>query len=147
MWDATTLQRVKTLTGHTDAVRTLAMSGDKLFSGAYDGTLRVGDINTLECPDTLAGHTGPVRALVTCAGKVFSGSYDKTGAGGGGCRWLGAACWGSGPRPSCCRTCRAMCRRAAGPELAVSVPQRACLACQALVFRAPGAVHSGLLAL
>ena len=80
VWDAGSLQRIKTLTGHTDAVRTLAVAGNKLFSGSYDGTLRVWDVHTLECLDTLTGHTGPVRTLVTCGNKVFSGSYDKTGA-------------------------------------------------------------------
>ena len=35
------MSRVKTLTGHTDAVRTLTIAGSKLFSGSYDGTLKV----------------------------------------------------------------------------------------------------------
>ena len=37
-----TLGRVKTLTGHTDAVRALAVSNGRLFSGSYDGTVKVG---------------------------------------------------------------------------------------------------------
>ena len=65
-------------TGHSDAVRALATSHDKLFSGSYDGTVKVWDIETLECLKTLAGHTGPVRTLVLSAGNMFSGSYDKT---------------------------------------------------------------------
>ena len=35
-------QREKTLTGHTDAVRALAVAGNKVFSASYDGTLKVG---------------------------------------------------------------------------------------------------------
>ena len=64
--------------GHTDAVRALATSENKLFSGSYDGTVKVWDTETLQCLKTLAGHAGPVRTLVLSAGHMFSGSYDKT---------------------------------------------------------------------
>ena len=70
--------RVSLPTGHTDAVRALAMADNKLFSGSYDGTVKVWDVETLECLKTLAGHTGPVRTLVYSGGHMFSGSYDKT---------------------------------------------------------------------
>ncbi len=33
---------MKTLTGHTDAVRALAVSNGRLFSGSYDGSVKVG---------------------------------------------------------------------------------------------------------
>lgn len=69
VWSLDNLQRLKTLTGHTDAVRTLAVYGGRLFSGSYDGTVKVWDIDTLECLKTLTGHTGPVRTLVyRCGG-------------------------------------------------------------------------------
>lgn len=64
--------------GHTDAVRALATADNRLFSGSYDGTVKVWDVETLECLKTLAGHTGPVRTLVSSGGHMFSGSYDKT---------------------------------------------------------------------
>ena len=64
--------------GHTDAVRALAVANDRLFSGSYDGTVKVWDVKTMECLQTLAGHTGPVRTLVYSGGHMFSGSYDKT---------------------------------------------------------------------
>lgn len=64
--------------GHTDAVRALSVASGRLFSGSYDGTVRVWDVETLACLRTLAGHTGPVRTLVYSGGKMFSGSYDKT---------------------------------------------------------------------
>ena len=64
VWSLDTLQRLKTLTGHTDAVRALAINGGRLFSGSYDGSVKVWDIGTLECLKTLTGHTGPVRTLV-----------------------------------------------------------------------------------
>ena len=78
VWDLSTLQRVKTLAGHTDAVRALAVSDGRLFSGSYDGTVRVWDEATLSCLEILKGHSGPVRTLVHAAGCMFSGSYDKT---------------------------------------------------------------------
>ena len=64
--------------GHSDAVRALAVANDRLFSGSYDGTVKVWDVKTMECLQTLAGHTGPVRTLVYSGGHMFSGSYDKT---------------------------------------------------------------------
>jgi len=64
--------------GHTDAVRALAVANERLFSGSYDGTVKVWDVDTLACLRTLAGHTGPVRTLVYSGGHMFSGSYDKT---------------------------------------------------------------------
>jgi len=71
------LERLALVAGHTDAVRALATSDNKLFSGSYDGTVKVWDVVTLECLKTLAGHTGPVRTLVSSGGHMFSGSYDK----------------------------------------------------------------------
>lgn len=64
MWSLESLQRIKTLTGHTDAVRALAVNGSRMYSGSYDGSVKVWDIPTLECLQTLTGHTGPVRTLV-----------------------------------------------------------------------------------
>lgn len=78
VWDLTTLQRERTLSGHTDAVRALAVAGGRLFSGSYDGTVRVWDESTLTCIEVLKGHVGPVRTLVHCGNYMFSGSYDKT---------------------------------------------------------------------
>jgi WD40 repeat protein len=59
-------------------VRALAVANERLFSGSYDGTVKVWDVDTLACLRTLAGHTGPVRTLVYSGGHMFSGSYDKT---------------------------------------------------------------------
>ena len=64
--------------GHSDAVRALAVANERLFSGSYDGTVKVWGVSSMECLQTLAGHTGPVRTLVYSGGHMFSGSYDKT---------------------------------------------------------------------
>jgi WD40 repeat protein len=41
VWDLRTLECIRTLPGHTGAVYTLAIMGNKLFSGSYDATIRV----------------------------------------------------------------------------------------------------------
>ena len=71
--------------GHSDAVRALCFANGRLFSGSYDGTVRVWDAQELTCLKVLAGHTGPVRTLVCSSGHMFSGSYDKT---------VSHRCWG-----------------------------------------------------
>ena len=78
VWDLNTLQRLRTLTGHTDAVRALAVAEGRLFSGSYDSTVRVWDESSLSLLEILKGHTGPVRTLVYCNNNMFSGSYDKS---------------------------------------------------------------------
>ena len=59
-------------------MRALAIADNRLFSGSYDGTVKVWDVGSLNCLKTLTGHTGPVRTLVYSGGHMFSGSYDKT---------------------------------------------------------------------
>ena len=119
VWSLRTLSRVKTLTGHGDAVRSLlyvppkkegagkrssggSSSGGggslgrrgRLFSASYDGTVRVWDVASLEPVATLPGHSGPVRTLASVDGLVFSGSYDKTVRTEG--RKTRGVCWGGG---------------------------------------------------
>ena len=60
VWSLETLGRVKTLTGHTDAVRALAVSNGRLFSGSYDGSVKV-------CPLLLCrSHLHPSLAASKC---------------------------------------------------------------------------------
>ncbi len=90
VWNLETLQRMKTLTGHTDAVRALAVADNRLFSGSYDGTVKVWDTDELTCLQTLSGHTGPVRTL------VYSGEHwPGVAAAALACRLVGAP-WGAG---------------------------------------------------
>lgn len=56
----------------------LAIAGDKLFSGSYDYTVKVWNLDTLTRMKTLEGHTDAVRALSVADGRLFSGSYDST---------------------------------------------------------------------
>ena len=49
-----------------------------MFSGSYDKTVRVWDVDNLACLATLQGHSGAVRALAASPTLVFSGSDDTT---------------------------------------------------------------------
>ncbi len=40
---------MKTLEGHEDNVRVLAVGDNQVFSGSWDKTIRVWDLDTLEC--------------------------------------------------------------------------------------------------
>lgn len=59
-------------------VRTLVYSNGRMFSGSYDKTVRVWDMEHLTCVRVLTGHSGAVRALACSANCVFSGSDDTT---------------------------------------------------------------------
>ena len=66
------------LEDHTRPVLSLAVAGDKLFSGSYDYTIRVWSLDSLQRVKTLTGHTDAVRTLAVAGNKLFSGSYDGT---------------------------------------------------------------------
>ena len=55
----------RTLTGHTDWVRSIDISpdGKMLASGSADKTVRLWDVETGEHLKTLTGHTEPLRAV------------------------------------------------------------------------------------
>jgi F-box and WD-40 domain protein 7 len=87
VWELSTLSRIRTLFGHTDAVRALAAVSGRLFSASYDATVRVWSESEYTCEGVLKGHSGPVRALAVAdvgsgpglaLATLFSGSYDKT---------------------------------------------------------------------
>jgi hypothetical protein len=82
MWDVADGTCKHTFEGHTDGVRSLAISddGNRLFSGSLDKTIKVWDLTTknLDCVDTLEGHKNAVSALVVKGGKLFSASWDGT---------------------------------------------------------------------
>jgi WD40 repeat protein len=58
-----TLKCAKTLEGHEDNVRVLAVGDAFMFSGSWDKTIRVWDLDTLDCIKSLEGHTEAVLAL------------------------------------------------------------------------------------
>ena len=86
------LGRGRTLQGHTDTVRSLALSSDgkTLFSGSYDNSIRQWNVDAGhgELKQTLQGHTDAVMSLALSSdGKTLfsaggnpynSGSYDNS---------------------------------------------------------------------
>lgn len=60
------------------AVRALASTGTRVFSGSDDTTVRVWDSESLSCLRTLEGHEDNVRVLAVNDRFLFSGSWDKT---------------------------------------------------------------------
>lgn len=69
---------VKVLEAHTGPVRTLASAGGRVFSGSYDRTVCVWDVQLLQKVGKLEGHTEAVRALAAGGRFVFSGSDDTS---------------------------------------------------------------------
>ena len=84
LWDAKTSRHIKTLTGHTDEVRSVSFSpdGDTIASGSgtSDKTVRLWDTKTGKPLKTLTGHTDAVYSVSFSPDghKIASGSWDKT---------------------------------------------------------------------
>lgn len=70
------------LTGHTDWVKSVAVSPDGTWaaSGSYDKTVKIWDLETGNCRATLEGHTDRVQTVaITPDGKqILSGSSDNS---------------------------------------------------------------------
>eukprot|EP01036_Dinobryon_divergens_P033385 gene33385-43162_t len=78
---------VRTLTGHSDPVRCLALLADgslvlsdgSLASGSNDNTVRIWNMITFQCTRTLSGHSNCVNAVIEIVdGVIASGSGDKS---------------------------------------------------------------------
>ncbi|WP_295881052.1 TIR domain-containing protein [uncultured Thiohalocapsa sp.] len=82
VWDVQTQQCRMTLTGHTEAITSVAVFAEetRAVSASYDKTLRVWDIDSGECLELLAGHSEGVNSVqATPDGRlVVSGSKDQT---------------------------------------------------------------------
>ena len=65
LWDAVTGAHKQTLTGHTDAIMSVAFSpdGGTLASGSIDKTIRLWDTVTGDHRDTLTGHTDEIKSV------------------------------------------------------------------------------------
>lgn len=87
LWSAETGQLLRTLTGHSGSVWSVAFAPDGtlpdgmlLATASEDGTIKLWDPQTGELLHTLTGHTGAVNEVAFAPGgkTLASGSDDKT---------------------------------------------------------------------
>jgi WD40 repeat protein len=80
--DKATISPIKTLTGHSKQVYSIAISpdGQTLASGSLDDTIKLWHLPTGKSLHTLSGHSSKVTSLVISSDgqKIASGSGDKT---------------------------------------------------------------------
>ena len=81
-WNANTGTHIRTLTGHTDWVRSVSFSpdGNTIASASYDNTIRLWNPNTGKHIRTLTGHTGSVESVSFSpdGNTIASASWDHT---------------------------------------------------------------------
>jgi WD40 repeat protein len=82
LWDVASGGELRTLSGHSRAVYSVAFSADGriLASGSRDTTLKLWDVASGSELRTLSGHSSPVDSVAFSPDgrTVASGSYDKT---------------------------------------------------------------------
>jgi hypothetical protein len=82
VWDATTFAELAILKGHTNTVRSVAVSPDgaRIVTGSYDHTARVWDAKTFAELATLKGHTNLVTSVAVSpdGARIVTGSWDTT---------------------------------------------------------------------
>ena len=80
LWDANTGEHIKTLTGHTGSVYSVAFhpDGHTLASGSSDETIRLSDANTGELLKTLVRYLPSSVAFHPDGHTIASGSWNKT---------------------------------------------------------------------
>lgn len=82
VWDLNSNSPIRTLSGHSEQVRTLAFTpdGQTLISGSMDQTIKVWRLSTGELLRTLEGHEYPVSSVaISPNGNLLaSGSGDDT---------------------------------------------------------------------
>lgn len=66
-WSLATFARVAVLEGHSDAVRALTVAGGRLFSGSYDNTVRVWDVDPMQVRDGSPLGLGDGSNLLTAS--------------------------------------------------------------------------------
>mmetsp|Transcript_12912 Transcript_12912/g.14949 ORF Transcript_12912/g.14949 Transcript_12912/m.14949 type:complete len:462 (+) Transcript_12912:2238-3623(+) len=66
----------KTFRAHNGAVKAIAISKNKIFTGGADGVIAVWNPKTLQSEKILRKHTNVVCALRVCGTFLFSGSHD-----------------------------------------------------------------------
>ena len=82
IWEATTGKCLQTLTGHTDAVKSVAYSpdGQHLVSASWDSSIKIWEAATGKCLQTLTAHTNNVMSVPYSPDgqHLVSGSWDNS---------------------------------------------------------------------
>jgi len=78
VWDMATLQHVKTLSGHTRAVKALYVLGNYLFSGSNDQQVFIWNLSNQRMVKSLSGHEGWIRTIHALGSTLYTGSQDET---------------------------------------------------------------------
>ncbi|KAH9927544.1 WD40 repeat-like protein [Amylocystis lapponica] len=88
VWDIEKDEWVKGFGGHRDSISTLAFRkappsssiSTQLYSGSFDRTVKLFDLNSMGYVETLFGHQAPILALDALRGEtaVSAGGRDKT---------------------------------------------------------------------
>lgn len=78
IWNLETGALIRSLTGHTRAVRALQFDQMLLFTGSMDGTVRMWNWRAGECLRVLEGHTDGVVSLNYNGYLLATGSADST---------------------------------------------------------------------
>lgn len=82
LWDTERGTRLASSSGHTKAVRALAVGQGALHgvlvSGSYDLSLRLWDSSSLRCVGTRLGHAQEVFSVAAGSERIASSSVDRT---------------------------------------------------------------------
>ncbi|EGC29009.1 myosin heavy chain kinase C [Dictyostelium purpureum] len=78
VWDMRNYECVKTLSGHTRAIKSVCALGNLLFSGSNDQQIYVWNLQTGTILTNFQGHEGWVKTLYTHNNMLYSGSHDET---------------------------------------------------------------------
>jgi WD40 repeat protein len=71
-------QELFTCRGHQDWVSSIAISGEWLYSGSHDNTVKQWEIATGRYLQTFSGHQSSIRSIAVSGEWLYSGSDDKT---------------------------------------------------------------------
>jgi WD40 repeat protein len=77
-WDATSIKKISTLSGHRNGVACLAVQGIRLFSGGSDKRVLEWDVVRGKVVSARKGHTGTVRCMIVTGDTLWTGADDGT---------------------------------------------------------------------